>query len=109
MHVGYRPCPDANKADIRRVPALSEIDFDPVFLARFDVNALLDDRVELLNHEERMDSVSYTHLDVYKRQGICLQLSLRLGGASRSLTMIRVSPVWGESCDARRSMGCLSS
>ena len=42
-------------------------------------------------------------------RGICLQLSLRLGGASRSLTMIRVSPVWGESCDARRSMSCLSS
>lgn len=55
LHVGYRPCPDADKADIRRVPALSEIDFDPVFLARFDVDALLDDRVELLNHEERMD------------------------------------------------------
>lgn len=42
-------------------------------------------------------------------RGICLQLSLRLGGASRSLTMIRVSPAWGGSCGARRSMSCLSS
>lgn len=53
--VGYRPCPDAGKADIGRVPALPEIDFDPVFLARFDADALLNDRVELLNHEEHVD------------------------------------------------------
>lgn len=64
MRVGYRPCPDAGKADIRRVPALSEIDFDPVFLARFDVDALIDDKVELLNHQERVDWNTSWHADL---------------------------------------------
>lgn len=64
LRVGYRPCPDAGKADIRRVPALSEIDFDPVFLARFDVDALIDDKVELLNHQERVDWNTSWHADL---------------------------------------------
>ena len=64
LRAGYRPCPDAGKADIRRVPALSEIDFDPVFLARFDVDALLDDKVELLNHEEHVDWNTSWHADL---------------------------------------------
>lgn len=64
LRVGYRPCPDADKADIRRVPTLSEIDFDPVFLARFDMDALLDDRMELLNHEEHMDWCESWHAEL---------------------------------------------
>lgn len=55
LYVGYKPRPDIDKVDISRIPVLPELDFDPVFLARFDVDALLNDRVELLHHEERID------------------------------------------------------
>ena len=64
MHVGYKPRPDINKVDINRIPALPELDFDPVFLARFDVDALLDDRVELLHHEERIDWSESWHAEL---------------------------------------------
>lgn len=43
------------RADISHVPALPELDFDPAFLARFDADAILGDRVELLHHEEKVD------------------------------------------------------
>ena len=55
LRAGYTPRPDTSKADIGRVPAMPELEFDPVFLARFDVDALLDDKIELLHHEEWMD------------------------------------------------------
>lgn len=55
LKVGYTPSPDVTKADIGRVPTLPELDFDPVFLARFNVDAILDNRIELLHHEEQVD------------------------------------------------------
>lgn len=55
------PSPDILKADIHRVPTLPELDFDPVFLGRFDVEAIMDDRIELLHHEERVDWSSCWH------------------------------------------------
>lgn len=47
--------PVLDRADITRIPALAELDFDPEFLGRFDVDALLEDRVELLHHEMAVD------------------------------------------------------
>lgn len=55
LKVCYIPNPDVTRADIGRVPTLRELDFDPVFLARFDADALLNDRIELLHHEEHID------------------------------------------------------
>ena len=52
---GLRVHPDPARADAARVPALPELDFDPVFLARFDVEALMRDEVGLLHHVERID------------------------------------------------------
>lgn len=64
LKVGYTPSPDVAKADVRRVPALLELDFDPVFLARFDVGAILEDRIELLHHEESVDWDVSWHADL---------------------------------------------
>lgn len=55
LKVGYTPTPNVSRMDVGRVPALPELDFDLAFLARFDVDAILDDRVELLHHEEKVD------------------------------------------------------
>lgn len=55
LRVGYVPRPDAAKTDVSSIPVLSELEFDPVFLARFDVDAILADRIELLHHEEWVD------------------------------------------------------
>ena len=38
-----------------QVPCLGELDFDAPFLERFDCDALLDDRLILLHHEEQVD------------------------------------------------------
>ena len=51
LRPGYAPKPDPEKIDPSLVPTLPELDFDPVFLARFDADTLLNDRVELLQHE----------------------------------------------------------
>lgn len=53
-----------DRADIGHVSALPNLDFDPVFLARFDADALLDDRVELLHHEERIDWCESWHMEL---------------------------------------------
>lgn len=55
LRAGFKPCPDVSGADIDRMPTMPELDFDPVFLARFDVDAILDDRIELLHHEENVN------------------------------------------------------
>lgn len=55
LRLGYVPRVDAAHADISRVPVMPELDFDPAFLARFNLDALLSDKVELLHHEERVD------------------------------------------------------
>ncbi len=55
LRIGFAAKPDVGKADISRISVLPELDFDPVFLARFDVDAIMADRVELLHHEERID------------------------------------------------------
>ena len=51
----YTPKPDVAKADIAAIPVLPELDFDHAFLSRFDVDAILQDRIELLHHEEIVD------------------------------------------------------
>ncbi len=58
---GYAPNPDVLKADIRRIPILPELDFDPSFLGRFDVDAIMRDRIDLLHHEEQVDWASCWH------------------------------------------------
>lgn len=55
LKVGYAPAPEVSRADIGRVPTLPELDFDPAFLARFDVSAIMEGRIELLHHEEEVD------------------------------------------------------
>ncbi|MDO4183255.1 MAG: alginate lyase family protein [Coriobacteriia bacterium] len=52
---GYAPSPDASKADIAAIPVLPELDFDPIFLDRFDCENLLCDKVDLLHHTEFID------------------------------------------------------
>lgn len=61
LKAGYTPKVDVAKVDIRRVPALPELDFDPAFLERFDVDTILKDRIELLHHEEQVDWTSCWH------------------------------------------------
>ena len=61
---GFISRPDVSKANIRSIPVLSELDFDPPFLARFDVDAILNDRVELLHHEEYVDWCESWHMDL---------------------------------------------
>lgn len=51
----YTPDPDLSKVRIESIPVMPELDFDPAFLTRFDVDAILDDRIELLHHEEQVD------------------------------------------------------
>ena len=53
--------PEVSKADIRRIPMLPELDFDEAFLARFDCDAVLEGRLELLHHEESVDWASSWH------------------------------------------------
>ncbi|MDR1184080.1 MAG: heparinase II/III family protein [Coriobacteriales bacterium] len=59
MHIplrrGYSPNPDVRRADISRIPVLPELDFDPVFLGRFDCDAILADELTLLHHTEKID------------------------------------------------------
>lgn len=55
LRYGYVPRPDVSRADVARVPVLPELDFDPAFLYRFDVDAILEDRVDLLHYEEKID------------------------------------------------------
>jgi Uncharacterized protein conserved in bacteria len=52
---GYRPQFELSGASIDRVPVLAELDFDASFLGRFDTDALMEDRVALLHHEEHVD------------------------------------------------------
>jgi len=52
---GFEARLDPARADVARAPALPELDFDPVFLSRFDVEALMRDEVKLLHHVERVD------------------------------------------------------
>jgi uncharacterized heparinase superfamily protein len=52
---GYSPRPDVRCADISRIPVLPELDFDPVFLRRFDCDAILADELTLLHHTEQID------------------------------------------------------
>ncbi len=61
---GYVPRPDAAKADVGRIPVLPELDFDAAFLGRFDVSAIMLDRVSLLHHEEPIDWTRSWHDDL---------------------------------------------
>ncbi len=51
----YTPKPNTAKADISAIPVLPELDFDPAFVGRFNVDAILEDKIELLHHEEQVD------------------------------------------------------
>lgn len=51
----HRAKPDVSKADILKIPILPELDFDPVFLSRYDCDAILANRIKLLHHEEHVD------------------------------------------------------
>ena len=51
----YTSKPDVAKANIAAIPVLPELDFDPAFISRFDVDVILQDRIELLHHEEKVD------------------------------------------------------
>jgi hypothetical protein len=64
IRFGHRVQADINRTSIARVPVLPELDFDSVFLGRFDVEALRDNRVTLLHHEERIDWASSWKEDV---------------------------------------------
>lgn len=55
LRLGYYAKVDVADGDISRIPVLRGLDFDPVFLARFDSDALLRDEVELLRHMEKVD------------------------------------------------------
>jgi len=52
---GYKPSPDSGNASLKNVAVLPELDFDSVFLSRFDVNELMGNRVCLLHHAEDVD------------------------------------------------------
>lgn len=52
---GYIPSPNLENVGIHSISTLPQLDFDPAFLSRFDVEALLDDRIVLLHHEEHVD------------------------------------------------------
>ncbi len=61
---GFVSRPDVSKANIKSIPVLPELDFDLAFLARFDVDAILNDRVELLHHEEHVDWHESWHMNL---------------------------------------------
>lgn len=55
LRIGYVPSPKESDAEISRIPVLPELDFDLTFLSRFDVDSIIEDRIELLHHEETVD------------------------------------------------------
>ena len=55
LSIGYVPSPALSRADITNIPALPELDFDPVFLSRFDAATILANRIDLLHHAEAVD------------------------------------------------------
>lgn len=64
LRLGYASSPDSARPDVSRVPVLPELDFDPAFLSRFDADAILVDRIELLHHEEEVDWDASWHADL---------------------------------------------
>lgn len=55
LRIGYVPSPKESSVEISRIPVLPELDFDLTFLSRFDVDSIIEDRIELLHHEETVD------------------------------------------------------
>lgn len=45
----------ANKPSINAIPALSQLDFDPIFLSRFNVDEIMNNQIELLHHSENVN------------------------------------------------------
>lgn len=58
---GFVPHPDIALASIDSIAVLPQLDFDPHFLERFDVEAILGDRIELLHHSEKVDWIESWH------------------------------------------------
>ena len=52
---GFTPQPDIALASIDSIAVLPQLDFDPHFLERFDVEAILENRIALLHHSEKVD------------------------------------------------------
>lgn len=55
LRKGYKVSGDILKATISNIPTIEELDFDPAFLSRFDVDGIMEDRISLLHHEEKID------------------------------------------------------
>lgn len=55
LRKGRRVSGDIAKASISNIPPIEELDFDPAFLSRFDVDGIMEDRISLLHHEEKID------------------------------------------------------
>ena len=55
LRLGHLPLPDPNAATISRIPVMPELEFDLAFLSRFDVDSIMENRIELLHHEEAVD------------------------------------------------------
>lgn len=61
---GYQPNVERTRARISNIAVLPELDFDEHFLARFDADAILEDRISLLHHEEVVDWQTSWHQDL---------------------------------------------
>lgn len=51
---GYKPNPQIGRASIKRVAIFPQLDFDSAFINRFNINDILEDRIELLHHAEQI-------------------------------------------------------
>lgn len=54
LFLGHRVNGSPLKADIGRLPLLPELDFDPVFLERFSVDEIMDNRIDLLHQGKEL-------------------------------------------------------
>lgn len=55
LKLGFTPHPDIALASIDNIAVLPQLDFDPHFLERFDAEAILENRIDLLHHREKVD------------------------------------------------------
>lgn len=55
LRKGHKVSGDVSKATISDIPPIKELDFDPAFLSRFDVDGIMENRISLLHREEKID------------------------------------------------------
>ncbi|WP_350454597.1 alginate lyase family protein [Slackia heliotrinireducens] len=65
LKFGYVPSPDVSKAKLGNVAHMPKLDFDELFLARFDVDDIMGDRICLLHHVEDIDWSTCWHAGLY--------------------------------------------